>query len=983
MKKNEENQSLLKRFPLLTLLGAVFCFLVVPFWLINAGLHRMLTLRSEKETADVFRQMDNRLEFLLRHTDDQRYFHAVFKRVFYRALHSSDPVKTIELGIKLLNKRFPGALKFIVWDENGRKVEHLSDEKSFHYIVKNIYQMFREVANHCQTSYPGYPDTLAIVTDKMHLYRSYLGRMLVAGHLRLPYQAGTQGACILADTFDRRPLFWFHAEPELTVYCSISGSILKQNIGLKHSIETLNREKHIDSGIISNGFIYPAVDEKTGRELLLELGKFENASLPHRQTVQHLLAFKMLSPEIRGFCRISRNQLENGFPEQTRYLVLGRLIFYLLVAAYVFFCFQLRSGRLKISIRLKLAILFLYANGLPLLILGTIGFEYMQQQKYNLIAETHAANEKVLLEIDSGYNRHRTEMGQLVQKNLEDFRQQFRDQQPGPGMESLYKQLLANLKAEEIHFFNQSGQVLASQKRHRKQVSQTFMKIFAAGAMTFANQKTDDLFDQLVENAGSNLKLAGKTVLTRGADILKTLISKMERIEYFNFGTQLKLCYATLLGDREGRNFHSMMLVVWREEEAQSEYIKQEVEGFNRRNDGNFLSAMVLSNGQVFHGGLSDYRGVIPVMQKAVTLQNFNEDSILVDGKRYIATAISGKALNNLAMIALSPVSKIEKEIETMEWFLMLAIFITLAISSGVVMSLSQQFLDPVRQLSEAVIQIGRRNFRFRTSIGSNDEFGDLGRTFNSSIAELEKLELGRIVQESLLPGNRFSQKSISVFARTVTMTRLGGDYYDFFTIDENRVGVFMGDVAGHGIPAALIMAMAKSSVLTRVAERTAPDKLLAAIHQMLFSLKNERFKRMMTCQYMTFDAETGKMLVANAGHCFPVIVSADGRNARYVEIIGTPVGIAKRARYVNSEIDLEPGETVILYSDGMVEANNPQSGPYGSDRFLALAASAWHNDLEQYYSNMYRANREWSAQAEDDLTIVLIRFAGKGGQNV
>ncbi len=973
---------MLKRFPLLSLLGAVFCFLVVPFWLINAGLSRILTLRSEKETADVFRQMDNRLEFLLRYTDDQHYFHAVFKRVFNRALNSSDPVKSIETGIELLKKRFPGALRFIVWDGNGRKVEHLSDEKSFHYIVKNIYQMFREVANHCQTNYPGYPDTLSIVTDKINLYRNYLGRMLVAGHLRLPYQSGAQGACILADTFDRRPLFWYHSEPQLTVYCSISGSLLKQNIGLKHALETLNSEKNIQSGIISKGSIYPAVDEKTGRELLLELGKFENASLPHRETERHVLAFKLLSPDIRGFCRMARERLTNGFPDRARYQILGKLIFYLLVAVYIFFCFQLRSGRLKISIRLKLAFLFLYANGLPLLILGTIGFEYMQQQKYNLIAETHAANQKILLEVDSGYNRHRTEMGQLVQKNLEEVRRKFRVQQPGPEMNKLYQQLLVNLNAEEIHFFNQSGQVLASQKMHRKQVSQTFMKIFAAGAMTFANQKSDELFDQLVENAGLNLKLAGKTVLRRGAGVLKTLLAKLDRIEYFNFGTQLKLCYTTLLGDRERRIFHSIMLIVWREDESQSEYIRREVEGFNQRNGGSFLAATLLSSGRLFFSGLSDYRGIIPLMQKAAILQNYSQDSILIDGKRYIATAISGKALNYLAMVALSPASAIEKEIETMQWFLILAIIVSLVISSGVVMSLSQQFLDPVRQLSDAVTQIGRRNFRYRTSIGSNDEFGDLGFTFNSSIAELEKLELGRIVQESLLPGNSYRQKSISIYARTITMTRLGGDYYDFFSINENQTGVFMGDVAGHGIPAALIMAMAKSLVLTRVAERTAPDKLLAAIHQMLFSLKNDHFKRMMTCQYMTFDAETGKMLVANAGHCFPVIVSADGRSARYVEIIGTPVGIAKRARYSNCEIDLEPGETVILYSDGMVEAENPQFGPYGSDRFLVLATTAWNHDLERYYSNMYQANREWSGQAEDDLTIVLIRLAGNGEQN-
>jgi methyl-accepting chemotaxis protein len=983
VKRKDAKDSLISKFPLLSVLGAAFCFLVVPFVLLDVGLERMLSLRHEQETTAVFKQMDSRLEFLLRHSDDQHYFHAIFKRIFTRATTAKDPLASIEKSISQLRKRFGKHLEFIVWDHNGQKVAKLSDEKRYHYIVKNLYLMFQEVAQNCLNNYPGYPETLPIVSEKVNLFRSYLGRFMVPAHLRLPYQAGIQGACIHADTEDRKPLFWFHAASELTFFCSISGALLNKNSGLQHAIEVLNNSDPIISGIIHENKVYPPTDPETEQEILLELGKFENAAMPHRITAANLISFKLLNPDMRGFCRRTRSELDSGYPDKLRKIWMSRMIIGFLLAAFVFYCYNLRLGRLRFSIRLKLALLFLYATGLPLMILGTIGYEYLQQQRYNLIKETHAANEKLLLELDSGYNRFRQSLSQKAHEQLQDFRKKMLQQEPDASMTQVYDRILKSLEAEEIHIFNQSGQIRASHRRHRKPTSQTFMKIFAAGALTFVNQKTDDEFNKLVENAGASLRIVGKTVLERGSGILQTLLAKLERIEKFNFGTQTKLCFTTLLGDRSKRNFHSFMIIVWREEEAQANYVKKELEKFNAKNSGRFLAANVLVNGLIINPSFSSNRQILPVLQKAATLQTYNEDSLKIGSESFIASAIGGKALNNLTLLALSPISGVEKQIERDKNHLLIFIFVSLTLSTGVALALSGQFLEPVKQLASAVIQIGKRNFRYRTSILSNDEFGDLGKVFNASMEELEKLEIGRVVQENLFPGNRFSHDSVEIFARSVTMTRLGGDYYDFFAVDDRLTGVFMGDVAGHGIPAALIMAMAKASVLTRREIRNSPDQMLAAIHQMLFTLKSNQFKRMMTCQYMTIDGATGTLCMANAGHCFPIVVSSDGSTAKFHEIIGTPVGITKRARYTNFILQLEPGDTVILYSDGMIEASNQNGEAFGANRLLDLARTSWNENLEQYYDNMFSANQHWAREAEDDLTIVLVRFKGKGALDV
>ena len=163
-------------------------------------------------------------------------------------------------------------------------------------------------------------------------------------------------------------------------------------------------------------------------------------------------------------------------------------------------------------------------------------------------------------------------------------------------------------------------------------------------------------------------------------------------------------------------------------------------------------------------------------------------------------------------------------------------------------------FLNPIKNLGKATIAIGERDFSYQVPIGDKDEFGHLNQVFNRVIEGLGDFEVAKIVQNSLLPGNNFNAGSCDIFARTVVMTTLGGDYYDCFKINEKYYGVIIGDVAGHGVPAGLLMAMAKSAVLASSDEiKINPFALTEKIHKMFFSIKNNKLKRMMTFQYFVF----------------------------------------------------------------------------------------------------------------------------------
>ena len=129
-----------------------------------------------------------------------------------------------------------------------------------------------------------------------------------------------------------------------------------------------------------------------------------------------------------------------------------------------------------------------------------------------------------------------------------------------------------------------------------------------------------------------------------------------------------------------------------------------------------------------------------------------------------------------------------------------------------------------------------------------------------------------------------------------------------------------------------------------------------------------------MTCVYFCINTETGEFSMANAGHCYPAFISKD-RKVSFLEIDGTPLGITKRARYTNTEGQLEDCSFMLLYTDGMLEAHNEAGESIGIQRFSELISNSYSEDPEIYYKQIFAGYKKWSPLADDDITMVLVKF--------
>jgi serine phosphatase RsbU (regulator of sigma subunit) len=239
-----------------------------------------------------------------------------------------------------------------------------------------------------------------------------------------------------------------------------------------------------------------------------------------------------------------------------------------------------------------------------------------------------------------------------------------------------------------------------------------------------------------------------------------------------------------------------------------------------------------------------------------------------------------------------------------------------------------------------------------------------------------QELEVARTIQQASLPKEvpTLEGWQINPFYRPAR--EVGGDFYDLFDLEEGRVGVVVGDATGKGMPAALV-AEATSNMLRAVAQAFAsslPGEVLEWVNETLVArIPPNMF---VTCFYAILDPSSGRLLYANAGHDLPYLRRRNGE-AEEMRARGMPLGLMPGMGYEEKETFLEAGEAALFYSDGIVEAHDPEGEMFGFPRLRALVAE--HGEerslgnflLEELYSFV---GEGW--EQEDDITLVTLRRA-------
>ena len=240
------------------------------------------------------------------------------------------------------------------------------------------------------------------------------------------------------------------------------------------------------------------------------------------------------------------------------------------------------------------------------------------------------------------------------------------------------------------------------------------------------------------------------------------------------------------------------------------------------------------------------------------------------------------------------------------------------------------------------------------------------------------ELSMATRIQADMLPSifPAFPERpEFDVFASMNPAKEVGGDFYDFFLIDADHLGLVIADVSGKGVPAALFM-MASKILIQNYAmmKRNPKEALEAANHQICQSNREDMF---VTVWLGILDLQSGLLTAANAGHEYPVLKMPDGKFELYKDRHGLVIGAMDGLKYKEYEIQLEKGSMVFLYTDGVAEATNAENELFGTDRLLEALNGSDIETPESALESVDRAVNEFVKEAPqfDDLTMLCIRY--------
>jgi sigma-B regulation protein RsbU (phosphoserine phosphatase) len=309
------------------------------------------------------------------------------------------------------------------------------------------------------------------------------------------------------------------------------------------------------------------------------------------------------------------------------------------------------------------------------------------------------------------------------------------------------------------------------------------------------------------------------------------------------------------------------------------------------------------------------------------------------------------------------------------------------AFSMVIGISLSRTITDAVHGLYEGTSRIAKGDFSHRIPVQGTDQLAELGHSFNEMTARLEslvevakekerlqsELQIASEVQNQLFPRSAPAMRTVELIGVCQPARMVSGDYYDYLCLPSGHLGVAIGDVAGKGISAALLMASIQSIMRTQLAGGPrSPADVVAQLNRQLYA--NTSLEKYATFFFGIYDEQTRVLTYTNAGHLPPLLVRPSG--VQLLEVTGTVVGAFPSIVYEEKSIEVGEGDVLIAYTDGITEPENAYGEEFGADRLAAVAINYRNGPAANIAAKIMEAVTEWSSASEmpDDMTVVIAK---------
>lgn len=293
-----------------------------------------------------------------------------------------------------------------------------------------------------------------------------------------------------------------------------------------------------------------------------------------------------------------------------------------------------------------------------------------------------------------------------------------------------------------------------------------------------------------------------------------------------------------------------------------------------------------------------------------------------------------------------------------------------------------QHILRPLQALIAVTKKVSTGNLDASIQIPTKDEIGKLATHFNEMLSSLkqntrvwQELAIARRLQSEMLPQGRPVVRGLEIEAKSIPATEVGGDFYDFIVLDENRMGIMIGDVSGKGISGAMVMSSAMSALRFAADQCRDTDQILEFANRLL--VRDIQRHMFVAVFFAIYDHSKRTLFYTNAGQTMPIFCTQDKADfLQQSEADRFPLGIRSEVKYAQNSIKLNPGEMLVCYTDGIVELFNNKRENYGFERFKESITRHAERPVSELLTSLLEDAKNFveATPYSDDVTIVIIK---------
>jgi len=352
---------------------------------------------------------------------------------------------------------------------------------------------------------------------------------------------------------------------------------------------------------------------------------------------------------------------------------------------------------------------------------------------------------------------------------------------------------------------------------------------------------------------------------------------------------------------------------------------------------------------------------------------------------------------NSIVNDTIESNAHIEERISSTQASFAIALVAILALVAVTSIVLSREITQPIRTLGRGAQAIGKGDLDHKVEVHTGDELEELAHGFNQMAADLKRhikmvertarekeriekeLEIARQIQKSFLPLKAPDVPGYQIAGTNISAREVGGDFYDFIELGDDKTGIVVADVSGKGVPAAIFMALSKTLVRANAKKTLDPVEALREANAVIVDESHSGM--FVTLFYAILDSKEHKLTYINAGHNPPLLLKGEGHEIKILKAKGIPMGVMDDMNLESKEIPIDDNDLLFLYTDGVTEAVNENDEEFDIKRLEAILVNEEGNPPDTIIKRIVMEIEQFAGDRPqfDDITMVVLRSEPKG----